>query len=87
MVAAGSFDLQIHLREWGLHSLESRSLIIYKEVINSKELGSSEVFVTGQSNMYFLPVFSIATIDERTTSAPKFGISSRRGNCSVRDRI
>lgn len=68
-----------------MHSLESRSLSIYKEVINSKELGSSEVWVAGQSNMYFLPVFSIARIDGRTTSGPKFGVSSRRGNGSVRD--
>lgn len=84
MVVAGSFDLQIHLRKWGLHSLEWRSLSIYKEIISSKELGSTEVFVAGKSNLYFLPVFSIATTDERTTSGPKFGVSSRRGNCSVR---
>lgn len=75
------------LREWGLHSLELRSLSIYKEVINSKELGSSDVWVAGQSNMYFLPAFSIATIYGRTTSGPKFGVSFRRGNGSVRDKM
>lgn len=37
--------------------------------------------------MYFLPVFSIATRDERMTSGPKFGVSSRRGNGSVGDMM
>lgn len=65
MVAAGSPDLQIQPEGMGL----ARPGVLIPQHpqggYQQPQLGSSEGYVAGQSNMYFLPVFSIATIDER----------------------
>lgn len=87
MVGAGSLDLQIQPEGMGL---AQPGVKIPQHLQGGYQQQGARLLrgvVAGQSNMYFLPVFSIATIDGRTTSGPKFGVSSRRGNGSVRDMM